>query len=155
MNFNFNKPDGEGSSMNMSEEWLETLQANGYRVTAPLRALVEVLANSERALEPMELYELGRREYPRLGVVTVYRTLDKLQELGLVQRIHREDGCHCYLRAARGHEHVLLCLGCGRAVFFSGDDLAKLSAELAQKTGFTIKEHWLQLLGLCADCQAE
>lgn len=141
--------------MNFSEEWLEALQANSYRITAPLRALVEVLASSERALEPMELYELGRREYPRLGLVTVYRTLDKLQELGLVQRIHQENGCHRYLRAARGHEHVLLCLSCGRAVFFSGDDLSRLSADLAQSTGFAIKTHWLQLLGLCADCRTE
>lgn len=139
--------------MSYSEEWLEALQANGYRITAPLRVLVELLAYSERALEPTELYDLGRQGYPRLGLVTVYRTLDKLQELGLVQRIHRENGCHCYLRAARGHEHVLLCLRCGRAVFFSGDDLSLLIARLTQQTGFTIQEHWLQMLGLCAECQ--
>jgi Fe2+ or Zn2+ uptake regulation protein len=137
----------------LSDDWLAALQASGYRLTAPLRALVEVLANGERALEPVELYDLGRKEYPRLGLVTVYRTLDKLQELGLVQRIHQENGCHRYLRAARGHEHVLLCSRCGRAVFFSGDDLSGLSADLAQRTGYEIQEHWLQMLGLCAKCR--
>lgn len=140
--------------MSLSEEWLKDLQASGYRLTVPLRVLVDLLANSPRALEPVDLYDLGRREYPRMGLVTVYRTLDKLQELGLVQRIHQENGCHRYLRAARGHEHVLLCSRCGQAVYFSGDDLSRLSAELAQRTGFTIQEHWLQMVGLCADCQA-
>lgn len=143
----------EASSIRLSDQWLSVLQFSGYRLTAPLRVLVEVLANGERALEPVELYDMGRKEYPRLGLVTVYRTLDKLQELGLVQRIHQADGCHRYLRAAQGHEHVLLCSLCGRVVFFSGDDLASLSAELAQRTGFEIQEHWLQLLGVCTECQ--
>jgi Fur family ferric uptake transcriptional regulator len=139
--------------LRLSEQWLVALQASGYRLTTPLRVLVEVLANGERALEPVELYDLGRREYPSLGLVTVYRTLDKLQELGLVQRVHQENGCHRYLRAAQGHEHVLLCSRCGRVVFFSGDDLAALTTDLAQRTGFDIRDHWLQLLGVCAECQ--
>jgi Fur family transcriptional regulator, ferric uptake regulator len=144
----------ENKPVNLSEEWLGALQASGYRLTAPLRVLVDLLANSPRALEPVDLYDLGRREYSRMGLVTVYRTLDKLQELGLVQRIHQENGCHIYLRAAQGHEHVLLCSRCRRAVYFRGDDLTELSAELAQQTGFSIHEHWLQLIGICADCQA-
>lgn len=146
--------NGDNKSTSLSDEWLEALQASGYRLTAPLRVLVDLIANSPRALEPVDLYDLGRLEYPRMGLVTVYRTLEKLQELGLVQRIHQANGCHIYLRAARGHEHVLLCSRCGRAVYFSGDDLSELSAELAQRTGFSITEHWLQFLGLCADCQA-
>lgn len=135
------------------DQWLVALQTSGYRLTAPLRVLVDLLVESDRALEPFELYDLGRQEYPRLGLVTVYRTLEKLQDLGLVQRIHQENGCHRYLRAAQGHEHVLLCSRCGRAIYFSGDDLTALSNELAQQTGFCIQEHWLQLLGLCAKCQ--
>lgn len=137
----------------LSEEWFAALQVSGYRLTTPLRVLVNLLVESQHALEPVELYDLGRREYPRMGLVTVYRALDKLQELGLVQRVHQENGCHCYMRAARGHEHVLLCSRCGRAVYFSGDDLSSLTAELAQQTGFTIQEHWLQLVGLCTECQ--
>lgn len=139
--------------VNLNDEWLAALQTRGYRLTAPLRALVAVLADSRRALEPVELYDLGRRECPGLGLVTVYRTLEKLQELGLVQRIHQENGCHRYLRAAQGHEHVLLCSRCGRAVFFSGDDLSLLINRLAEQTGFTIQEHWLQMQGLCAECR--
>jgi Fur family ferric uptake transcriptional regulator len=139
---------------NLSDEWLVALRINGYRLTPPLRVLVELLANSSNALEAADLYDLARREYPRLGLVTVYRTLDKLQELSLVRRIHQENGCHLYLRAARGHEHVLLCSGCRRAVYISGDDLSELSDEITRRTGFTIQEHWLQFLGLCADCQA-
>jgi Fe2+ or Zn2+ uptake regulation protein len=141
------------STQHLSEEWLEQLQASGYRLTSPLKVIVEILAGATRALGPVEIFDLGRQEYPKMGLVTVYRALEKLEELNLVQRIHQAGGCHAYLRAARGHEHILLCTCCGRVVYFAGDDLSFLIARVAEQSGFTIQEHWLQLHGLCADCQ--
>jgi Fe2+ or Zn2+ uptake regulation protein len=137
----------------LSDEWQAALQANGYRVTRPLRVIVDLLTTSDRALEPIEIYDLVRRVVPRMGLVTVYRALDKLQELELVQRVHQENGCHMYLRAPEGHEHILLCKRCGRVAFFAGDDLDLLMDRTARQSGFEIQEHWLQLYGVCAECQ--
>ena len=137
----------------LSDEWLERLQTGGYRLTGPRRALVELIAASSRALDPLALYDLGRREYPGLGLVTVYRTLEKLEELGLVQRVHQPGGCQAYLRAAHGHEHLLICTVCGQAVYFSGDDLGNLMEKIAKRCDFVIESHWLQLFGRCANCQ--
>lgn len=136
-----------------SENWLACLQENGYRLTAPRRAIVEILASSTRALDPIELYDLGRRRYPRLGLVTVYRTLEKLEQLGLIQRVHQPDGCHMFLPALEGHEHLLLCTACGQVITFSGDDLSELIAATARRSGYQIHAHWLQFFGLCTDCQ--
>lgn len=135
------------------ESWLESLQDGGYRLTAPRKAIVSIIANSQRALDAIEIYDLGRGEHPRLGLVTVYRTLEKLEQLGLVQRVHQPDGCNMYLRAPEGHEHLLLCKTCGQITYFSGDDLSDLIAEISQKSGYRIQEHWLQLFGLCSECQ--
>ncbi len=134
-------------------QWLERLAESGYRITAPRQAIVEILANSQKALDPITIYDLGRREYPRLGLVTVYRTLEKLEELGLIQRIHQSSGCHMYLRATQGHQHIIICNSCGRVDFFKGDDLSLLFAGVAQHTGFQIQDHWLQLFGVCSQCQ--
>ena len=134
------------------DDWLVQLQDSGYRVTGPRRVIVELLAESERALGPIDVYDLGRTQYPGLGLVTVYRTLEKLEELGLVQRVHLPDGCHRYMRATQGHQHLLLCTRCGRVVFFEGDDLHGLTARVGEKTGFSIQAHWLQLFGLCPQC---
>ena len=136
-----------------AEQWIACLQESGYRLTAPRRAIVARLASSDRALGPLDLFDLGRQDYPGLGLVTVYRTLEKLEQLGLVQRVHQPDGCHMYLRASRGHEHLLVCTLCGRAEFFSGDDLENLILSIAERSGYLIREHWLQLYGLCAGCQ--
>ena len=143
------------SSSQLSETWLDSLQGSGYRLTGALRSIVEILCGSTRALTPLELYDLGRKAHAGLGLVTVYRALEKLEELGLVQRVHQPDGCHMYLRATRQHEHLLMCTGCGRAEYFSGDDLDGLMQNIARQSGFDIREHWLQLFGLCAACQAE
>lgn len=135
------------------EEWLSALQENGYRVTAARRAVVETIAESARALTPVEVYDAARSRDPGLGLVSVYRTLEKLEELGLVQRVHHSKGCQAFLTAGAGHQHLILCSRCGKAVLFDGDDLTTLFDAVARKTGFEIKEHWLQLSGLCADCK--
>ncbi|MHB1385414.1 MAG: transcriptional repressor, partial [Bellilinea sp.] len=55
--------------------WLDLLQSSGYRLTTPRRAIVELMAGSQRALGPIEVFDLGRAGHPGLGLVTVYRTL--------------------------------------------------------------------------------
>ena len=137
----------------MTEDWFTLLQNNGYRLTAPRRALVEIIANSRCALGPLELYDLARHDHPGIGLVTVYRTLEKLEELGLVQRVHLPDGCHRYLRSTHGHQHILLCTRCGQVEFFEGDDMSNLFANIARQSGYLIHDHWLQLFGLCSNCQ--
>jgi Fe2+ or Zn2+ uptake regulation protein len=147
--------DGEGmmTSSPLVPVWLNQLQASGYRLTGPRRAIVEIILNSPKILSPMEIFDLGRKEYPGLGLVTVYRTIEKLEELSLIQRVHQLDGCHRVTPATQGHQHILLCVSCGQAVYFSGDDLAPLAVEISNKSGFKIMEHWLQLFGLCSGCQ--
>ena len=136
-----------------SEAWLEQLQESGCRITSPRRAIVNILANSAQALEAVEIFDLSRADHPRLGLVTVYRTLETLEQLGLVQRVHQAEGCHLYLRAPEGHEHILVCKACRRTDYFSGDDLTELIETTSQISGYQIEDHWLQFIGLCARCR--
>jgi Fur family ferric uptake transcriptional regulator len=135
------------------QTWLTTLHDNGYRLTQARRAVVETVARSTRALTPVEVYDAARKRYRGLGLVSVYRTLEKLEELHLVQRVHQPAGCQAFIAAAHGHQHLLLCEHCGRVTFFEGDDLDRLIRSLSARTGYRIREHWLQLFGLCANCK--
>lgn len=139
--------------MDRIEQWVSILQQNGCRITAQRRVIIEVVANSQRALQPFEVHAFSRKINPRIGLVTVYRTLERLEELGLVQRVHREDGCHMLMPAANGHEHYLVCTACGRTILFQGDDLQALFAKVESRTGYRVSEHWLQLFGTCPQCQ--
>lgn len=139
---------------NSVDGWLTALRASGYRLTGPRRAVLKIVALSRRALNPAQIFAQARRRYPALGLVTVYRTLERLEALGLVQRVHQPHGCHAFLPAAAGHQHLLLCEECGEAAYFSGDDLDGLMHGLARASGYEIREHWLQLFGRCANCRA-
>jgi len=138
-----------------AQQWLQCLSVNGYRQTAPRQAVVEILADSLRVLNPQEAYDLARENYPRLGLVTVYRTIEKLEELGLVQRVHQPSGCQGFVAAFEGHQHLLICQGCGLVEFFDGShaEIDGLMGRVEAQSGYEIHGHWLQLFGLCASCQ--
>ena len=114
--------------------------------------MVDAVFGSTHALTPIEVYDAARKKYRALGLVTVYRTLEKLEELHLIQRVHQPLGCQAFISAGHGHQHLLLCKQCGQVEFFEGDDLELLTKSIAKKTGYQIQDHWLQLFGLCANC---
>lgn len=143
----------ENLSESIIQEWLMRLQENGYRLTAPRQAVVEIIASSQHVLSPLEVYERARARYPRLGLVTVYRTVDKLEELGLIQRVHRPAGCNTIVAAVTGHQHLLICQECGKVEVFSGDKMDSLMDSVGVESGYQVQEHWLQLFGLCQDCK--
>jgi Fe2+ or Zn2+ uptake regulation protein len=117
--------------------------------------VVETIALSQHVLTPFDVFEKARRRYPRLGLVTVYRTLEKLEDLELVQRVHRPSGCQAFIAAFSGHQHLLICQSCGRVEFFSGDSerMDALISAVGEESGYQICGHWLQLFGLCAGCR--
>jgi Fur family ferric uptake transcriptional regulator len=89
-----------------------------------------------------------------LGEVTVYRTLEILSALGLIRRLHTEDGCHAYAVATRDHGHHVICRGCKRVVEFGSCDISQIVNAVEQETGFSVTGHWLEVFGLCPECQA-
>ena len=138
----------------LMDDWLERLQENGYRLTGPRRTVVETIATSWQVLSPLEVFERARARYPSLGLVTVYRTLEKLEELALIQRVHTPAGCQTFIASAPGHQHLLICQNCGRFEYFSGDRLDTLMSDVQQESGYRIQDHWLQLFGVCTHCQS-
>ena len=137
----------------IANTWLTQLQEHGYRLTEARRAVVKTVAATDRALTPIEVFDSARAQNPALGLVTVYRTLEKLEELHLIQRVHQPQGCQAFIAASQAHQHLLLCQSCGQVKFFEGDDLDSLIAAISKKTGYQIREHWLQLFGLCETCR--
>ncbi|OGO11022.1 MAG: hypothetical protein A2Y53_00835 [Chloroflexi bacterium RBG_16_47_49] len=138
---------------NVSDNWLLQLKSSGYKLTGPRYCVIEILAHTEKALTALEIFNLAHPQYPSLGLVSVYRTLEKLELLGLIQRVHQKEKCHAYIAAPNGHEHILVCRTCGRVSFFRGDDLINLVNGIEEVSGYKVQEHWLQLVGICQECQ--
>jgi Fe2+ or Zn2+ uptake regulation protein len=132
--------------------WIGVLTSDGSRITPARKAVIEILLSSPCALDAAQIYMEARETHPKLGLMTVYRTLEKLEEAGLIQRVHQPGGCHMYFAAPSGHQHLLLCTGCGRVEFFSGDDLEPLFNKIGRGRSYDIQDHWLQLFGVCKQC---
>ena len=134
-------------------DWSGILARDGHRLTRSRRAIIAVLQQTQKPLSPREILSLARQSVAKLDLVTVYRTLDLLSSSYLVRRIHHIDGCHAYLAARQGHHHAIICEKCGRAAEFRGDnDLSELLTRVERETGYVVKQHLLQLTGLCPGC---
>lgn len=127
------------------------MQAAGYRLTAPRRAVLRVLEETGVHLRPEEVLERARQIHPGLGRATVYRTLALLTGLGLLRPI-RLGGSPRLARVQGGHHH-LVCLACGHSFSFPDCHEEELAEELAARFNFQIKSHLLEFYGLCPDCQ--
>ncbi len=140
----------------LPEGWLRRIQLAGYRLTRPRQAVLGVLAESEVALTVAEVHRRARARYPRLGLVTVYRTLDLLVSLGLVHRLPAETGGQLYIRTdLQPPSHHLICRVCHRVVEIPCTGLEEMTHEIEQVTGFAVQGHWLELFGLCPTCREE
>jgi len=139
--------------MNHSNSWLTRLKSNKYHLTAARKAVVDVFVDCDKVMTPTDLFFQARQIYPTIGLVTVYRTLEKLEELELVQRVFFEEGGFGYFPRNGSHEHLLICKDCHRVEEFSGDDLGNLMQQVESQSGFEIRDHLLQFNGLCSNCR--
>jgi len=131
----------------------ERLRAGGFRLTRQRGAVLAVIEGSRGHLGVREVLAAVRKSRHRIGLTTVYRTLEVLASLNLIRRVHLRDSCQRYARAGTGHGHHLICSRCGRVVEFSDCRLGALIQSVADRTQFTIEDHWLELFGRCKGCR--
>jgi Fur family ferric uptake transcriptional regulator len=135
------------------ENWKITLQQNGFRVTQPRLQVMGILADSVIPLTPQDIYQRSLELDSPPGIASVYRTLEMLNDLGLIQQIHQPGGCHAICPAVEGHKHLLICTSCGQIRVVEGnEEVSDYISRIEEQTGYQVEEHWLQLFGTCQDC---
>jgi Fur family ferric uptake transcriptional regulator len=142
-----------GFQFSRADRVLGALAQAGYSDTRARRAVVRALCALPARATPAELLRRGRRFHKGLGQVTVYRTLDILDGLGLVRRLHHEHGGVSYAASGASHGHHVICTRCRSAVEFEGCAIGPVLASAVRQTGFAVSGHRLELFGLCPDCQ--
>jgi Fur family ferric uptake transcriptional regulator len=144
------------------EQFKELLKNNGLKVTTQRIAILEVLQNRPgKHLTAEEIYEYVKEDYPEIGLATVYRTIQLLSELNLIDKLNLDDG---YVRYeigkmadldARHHHHHLICLDCGKVFSFEDDLLETLEDRIKKSMGFEVVDHEVKLYGHCKECSAK
>jgi Fur family transcriptional regulator, ferric uptake regulator len=132
----------------------DRLRARGLRWTPQRRVLIEVLSRSDGHVTGAELIERCREVDPATIPSTVYRTLDVLEELGLLSHSHGADGreeFHVMPAAVHGHLH---CIDCGTTWEIDADEAAALVTALERNRDFAVDLTHLSIAGRCAACSS-
>jgi Fe2+ or Zn2+ uptake regulation protein len=139
-------------------ELMNEVEAKGVRLTAQRRALIETIQQADTHLDAASLLKLARKRDPRIDRATVYRTLDLLKRLSLIDELdlmHINGEKHYYeVRTQKDHFH-LTCLACGRVSEVSGPTFERLRQEIAEKNSFDIQVMRLEVGGYCRRCPTE
>lgn len=146
----------------MSKEKIESLKASlkekGYKLTPQRRSILdEIIKNEGSHLTAEEIYDLVKVNCPEIGLATVYRTVQLLEEMGVVCKLDLDDGCSRYELCdddETHQHHHLICQNCGVVIEVEGDLLEELEQVIESKYNFKIKNHSLKFYGICDNCSS-
>lgn len=122
------------------------------RSTRQRTAVAALLEELEEFRSAQEVHDLLRRRGERIGLTTVYRSLQILASAGQVDVLRGPDGETSYRRCSSGHHHHLVCRECGRTVEIELPSIEKTAAKVARENGFIDIAHTLEIFGTCTDC---
>jgi Fur family transcriptional regulator, ferric uptake regulator len=140
------------------KDWVEhaliTLQAAGFREGGARRAVVELLGEQDCALSALEIESRLHERDHAVGRASVYRALEQLEGLRLVQRLEMGTGTASYEPSGptTAHHHHLVCERCGAIVPFEDEQLERAIARVSRRASFNVSDHDVTLHGRCRRC---
>jgi Fur family transcriptional regulator, ferric uptake regulator len=138
-----------------TEDALTRLRASTGRSGGARRAVVEFLGGQDCCVSAQEIHESLRTGGSRVGIASVYRALESLDELGLVQKVDLGDGIARFepARGGREHHHHLVCNDCGKVEAFEDAALEAVLERVAGGHGYVVGGHDVLLRGACGECR--
>lgn len=143
-------------------KWGNSLRKHGYRSTIAREKILETLEYTTKHLSTEDILNMIKIHYSSIGLTTVYRTLEILVNLGLVNKFDFGDGRSRYELSenitTKTHHHHLVCTSCGKIIDYSDflneeiEFLNKIEKKLGKKYDFKIEDHFIRFTGLCTVC---
>jgi len=129
------------------------LNASGLRITSQRALVLEIIREGKGHLDADEVYRQAREKQPHLSLSTVYRTLQMLKKLGLVEEVHFDETHHHYEIKPPVEHHHLICLGCGRVIEFRYPLSRYVKRNVAEAKDFDIVDTEIRMAGYCPRCR--
>ena len=142
-------------TMVWTEDALARLREASGRSGGARRVVVELLGEQDCCLSAHELHDRARERGSRIGIASVYRALEGMDALGLVQRVDLGDGVARFERSHTDsdHHHHLVCDDCGKVEPFADPSLESAIERVADGRGYVVAAHEVVLHGACEDCR--
>ena len=139
--------------MKQAGKIIDKLSEQGYRLTPQRMLVLAAIENSDDHISAEEIYAEVIAKYPHVNISTVYRTLELLNQLGLVTETDLGGGRVRYHPADKGHHHHLVCQQCGKIIDLDESVLVSLEKVLFGEYNFSADLRHLAIFGRCADCR--
>jgi Fur family ferric uptake transcriptional regulator len=134
----------------------DRLKEKGFKLTPQRRSVLStILENKGKHLSVEEIYDLVKQNCPEIGLATVYRTMQVLDELKLVYKHNFDDGRIRYeITPNEDHQHHhLICKKCGGVIEVEEDLLDQLEIQVESKYKFSVTDHNVKFFGYCSKCK--
>lgn len=136
----------------------QMLKEKGLKVTSQRLLVLETMAaHPEEHLTAEEIFDLARQKYPEIGLATIYRALQVMVDLQVIDKLSFDDGFARYelnrQSDSRHHHHHAICIGCKTVFSLEEDLLDTLEQNLMERLGFQVTDHEVKLYGYCKACR--
>jgi Fur family ferric uptake transcriptional regulator len=152
-----------GAYMHGCYKWGQKLAGYGFRLTAAREAVLDVLTNTDDHLSAEDIFFTIHATHPAIGLTTVYRTLELLEQTGIIHKFEFGHGRARYElseeNSHKEHHHHLICKKCKKIIDYTEfaeverEYIEKAEKGLEKKYGFDIDDHLIHFYGICAECK--
>ena len=137
----------------VSKEIIKELNISGLRATNQRALILGIIRQGQGHLDADEIYRRARQKKPRLSLSTVYRNLQMLKKLDLIEELHFDEAHHHYEIKPPTQHHHLVCLDCGRVIEFEYPLARQVKRNVAEARDFEITGSEVRLSGYCSRCR--
>ncbi|MDD5311628.1 MAG: transcriptional repressor [Dehalococcoidia bacterium] len=132
---------------------LTKLMKPGSRVTGQRLLIYKIISDGGRHLDADEIYRRARQTGSRISLATVYRTLQKFKQLGIIDELHFGQDHHHYETKQEGEHYHLVCSSCGKVIEFAYPLYSKIKKDVMEARDFKIVAAEVNMTGFCKRCR--
>jgi Fur family ferric uptake transcriptional regulator len=125
------------------------------RLSHPRLLIYQELSDTKTPLSPQELYQILLKKQKRIGLTSIYRSLDLFESMGMVFKIINGSSVKYKLCEIEDHHHHIICKACGNVVELNFCDISDWSKKVTESTGYQVTDHQLNFYGFCKACKKE
>ena len=142
----------EKSSLNSLKN---IIKSKGMKWTEQREIILDIILSQDCHLSADEVYQMVKEKYPNssIGIATIYRTLNFLEEVELISSIPFGKDGKKYEKTKDTHHDHLICINCGKIIEFYDEKIEQQQEIIAKKNNFKITGHTMQLYGICYECE--
>ena len=138
------------------EKYINVLKEHGLKITPKREAIINFFIEKDRYATVEEVWKSLKFKFKKIGLPTVYRNLEKFNEIGILTKIEGEGNKTCYglcqAEDPNSHHHHIICISCHKVGIIEFCNFHQIVKKIEKESGFKVIDHSIQIKGICKKC---